>query len=212
MEGENLTVAQLDEEIERLQEAEPWAKGDEAGMKRLTELEEWRDARGRQASAPGPTYGFRPVRGMGREDLQHEIKSLMRVGTAWDNPKDPDHGRVMQRLEELHRALYPIETPATKRLEGEKFKREVEAREQRNFERDREQVARRSEDQLKLEWGKDYDKNLSLAKAVLEQFGTEEDVDFLEATGAGDDPELIRLLHRLGEKLQSAGKGYKLQR
>jgi hypothetical protein len=209
---EQMTVEQLDTEIETLQEKQPWATGDETGVKRLSELYEWRESKRGQASAPEPVQGFRPVRQMSRQDMELEARELMDINGPWGKgPAHPRYKTVMARLEELHRALYPNPTPAQKKAEEEKFKREVEAREQRNLDLDRERAAQRSVEQLKMEWGRDYEQNLGLAKAVLERFGTEEDADFLEASGLGNDPELIRLLHRLGEKLQSAGKGYKLR-
>lgn len=68
-------------------------------------------------------------------------------------------------------------------------------------------------DALKQEWltqskndkefgGKELDANLSIAKAARDKFASKEFIDFLENTGVGNHPEMIRMLYRVGQTLK----------
>lgn len=59
---------------------------------------------------------------------------------------------------------------------------------------------------LKTEWGKAYDLNLSRAQAVLKDFGNPELVKYLDASGLGNDVNLIKLLAGVGGKMFSEDK------
>lgn len=54
---------------------------------------------------------------------------------------------------------------------------------------------------LERDWGQDFDKNLSAAKAVLREYGDDDVVKYLEESGLGDDPNLIRFLSKVGGNL-----------
>lgn len=49
-----------------------------------------------------------------------------------------------------------------------------------------------------------FDANLKTARGVIERFGSDELSDFLDESGLGDNPELIRLLVRVGNRLGGA--------
>lgn len=54
---------------------------------------------------------------------------------------------------------------------------------------------------LKGEWKDDFDANLNLAKAVLNKFGDEAAVKFINDTGLGDHPEFIKMFHKIGKAI-----------
>jgi hypothetical protein len=64
--------------------------------------------------------------------------------------------------------------------------------------------------QLKQEWGSNYDANVNLAKSVIGKFGDDTIRQAIEA-GAGNDPALIKLLSKVGaamlEDKQRGGNG-----
>ena len=54
---------------------------------------------------------------------------------------------------------------------------------------------------LKTEWGQGYDKQIGLAKAAIREFGSPELVTYLNESGLGNDPQLIRLMAKAGAML-----------
>jgi hypothetical protein len=54
---------------------------------------------------------------------------------------------------------------------------------------------------LKREWGQSYDGNLQTAKAALKQFGDEHYLAWLDSSGAGNDPNMIRVWQKVGKAL-----------
>ena len=58
---------------------------------------------------------------------------------------------------------------------------------------------------LKKEWGAKYSENLDAAKAVVEQVGGKELGQFLDETGLGDDPRLIKFMANVAAKLGEDG-------
>jgi hypothetical protein len=51
--------------------------------------------------------------------------------------------------------------------------------------------------------GKDFDANLGVAKAAIDQFGTQELRDILDKSGLGNHPEVLRFAHRIGKAIGS---------
>jgi len=49
--------------------------------------------------------------------------------------------------------------------------------------------------------GKDFDANLGVAKAAIDQFGTQELRDILDKSGLGNHPEVLRFAHRIGKAI-----------
>jgi len=70
---------------------------------------------------------------------------------------------------------------------------------------DRQTGITNAENSLRQEWGKAYDTNLGQAKAVLNQFGDENLTAYLESSGAGNDPHLIRFLANIGKNFGEDG-------
>lgn len=60
----------------------------------------------------------------------------------------------------------------------------------------------KAEATLKQEWGEGFDKKLHQAKAALKLFGDEQMSQFLEETGLGNEPAMVRFLAKLGENLK----------
>lgn len=59
--------------------------------------------------------------------------------------------------------------------------------------------------ELRSEWGADTDKQIGLAEQVVSTFGGEELLKSLDATGAGNNKELIRAFAAIGKSLASEG-------
>ena len=56
---------------------------------------------------------------------------------------------------------------------------------------------------LKTEWGQAFDQNLNMAKAAIKASNLGETIDrWLDDTGLGDDPNMIRLLSAMGQMLK----------
>ena len=55
--------------------------------------------------------------------------------------------------------------------------------------------------QLMREWGQSYSANMGLAGKVLGQLGTPALAEKLDSTGLGNDPDLVRVFHRIGQLL-----------
>lgn len=56
--------------------------------------------------------------------------------------------------------------------------------------------------ELKDEWGEEgYTANISKAQTVIDEFGGDDMMKYIEESGLGDDPMLIRLLAKIGENL-----------
>lgn len=56
--------------------------------------------------------------------------------------------------------------------------------------------------ELKEEWGEEgYNANVAKAQTVIEEFAPEGFTEYLEETGLGDDPMMIKLLSKIGENL-----------
>ena len=60
--------------------------------------------------------------------------------------------------------------------------------------------------QLKEEWGDDYDTNLANAKKAVAHFDKDGELaEFLQKTRAGDNPKVLRFMHKLGKTLEEDG-------
>jgi hypothetical protein len=55
---------------------------------------------------------------------------------------------------------------------------------------------------LAKEWGQGFDKNMAAAKAVIQEFGDEQFVNYLNESGLGDDPKLAQFLAKVGSNLK----------
>lgn len=62
-------------------------------------------------------------------------------------------------------------------------------------------------DKLKSEWGDKYDEHLNIAKRAFTHFDDEEGTmnKFLKESRAGDNPTVLRFMHRVGKLLQEDG-------
>jgi len=56
-------------------------------------------------------------------------------------------------------------------------------------------------DGLRKEWGSGYDKKLKTAQVAFSTFADEETTNYLNETGLANDPSLIKLFAKIGEKL-----------
>jgi hypothetical protein len=54
---------------------------------------------------------------------------------------------------------------------------------------------------LKGEWGEGWDKKVAAAQAAVEKFGGDELKAYLDKTGLGNDPAMIKLMSKIGESL-----------
>jgi hypothetical protein len=58
-----------------------------------------------------------------------------------------------------------------------------------------------AETALKKDWGDDYDKNLDAAKKVVDTFGDKDFKTFLNETGLGSEPALVKLFYTISSKI-----------
>lgn len=56
-------------------------------------------------------------------------------------------------------------------------------------------------EKLKTEWGSNFDKKLAMAQKGLKQFATPEEIKYIDQSGLGNDPGLIRLFEKVGASL-----------
>ncbi len=57
---------------------------------------------------------------------------------------------------------------------------------------------------LKKEWGGDYTKKMDMAQNAFKQFATPEDIAYMEKTGKGNDPVLLRMFATIGERVMES--------
>lgn len=65
---------------------------------------------------------------------------------------------------------------------------------------------------LKKEWGQAYDQNLNMAKNVIKELGDPDLIPFLEETGLGNDPRIVKIFYNIATKtsednFKSGGQG-----
>lgn len=70
-----------------------------------------------------------------------------------------------------------------------------------NFATDSQQKREASQTLLKAEWGQAYDQNINIAKNTIKQLGDPDIVPFLEETGLGNDPRLVKIFYNIGVKI-----------
>lgn len=63
------------------------------------------------------------------------------------------------------------------------------------------ETLKEASDSLKKEWGEGYQKNINNAASVVKHFGGKEMMDYLDASGLGNDVKLIKFLAGVGSKL-----------
>lgn len=56
-------------------------------------------------------------------------------------------------------------------------------------------------EKLRTEWGRNYEKNIGLAKRVVNRLGSPEFIDMLNDTKLGNNPVMVRMFHKVGEML-----------
>lgn len=59
---------------------------------------------------------------------------------------------------------------------------------------------------LQREWGDAYEQNVTLAQDAVKELGSDELVDFLEESGLGDDPRLIKFAYEAAKLMQEDDK------
>ena len=60
--------------------------------------------------------------------------------------------------------------------------------------------------QLKEEWGDKYEENIAKAKKAVSHFDKDGELtEFLQKTRAGDNPKVLRFMHKLGKSLDEDG-------
>lgn len=67
-----------------------------------------------------------------------------------------------------------------------------------------------AESSLKQEWGDKYQANIELARSVVAKFGDDQFTQYIEQSGLGNDPRLIKMLAKAGQGLmedRATGKG-----
>lgn len=62
------------------------------------------------------------------------------------------------------------------------------------------------ETQIKTEWGRAYDQNMKEAKIALKEYGGDEFAAYLEQTGLGNHPAMIKAFHKIASKTMGEDK------
>lgn len=57
------------------------------------------------------------------------------------------------------------------------------------------------ENQLRQEWGGDFDENIRMAHKAMDTFAGEEFSSYLEETGAGNDPRMVKTFAEIGRRM-----------
>ena len=58
---------------------------------------------------------------------------------------------------------------------------------------------------LQKDWGPEFNKNLNLAQRVFNRFADKDTLDYIEETGVGNNPNMIKMLARSGEAFSEGG-------
>ena len=76
----------------------------------------------------------------------------------------------------------------------------------KSMEENRNQIQQEGFNNLKAEWGEAYDKNINMSQLALGEFADAEFVNYLEQTGLGDHPSMIKAFHNIAEGMIGEGK------
>lgn len=74
-----------------------------------------------------------------------------------------------------------------------------------NLNKQAEEIQKQSENDLRQEWGNAFDQKVDQAQAALNEFGTPELVEYLEATRLGDNPHMVRTFAKIAESMMEDG-------
>jgi len=87
-----------------------------------------------------------------------------------------------------------------KQVEGiYSFYTEMEKKQQEAFAEQQRQSVENNIKALKQEWpDSEYDKNLGVAKTAVKNFLGEDQIKWLNESGLGNDPQMIKLMHKIG--------------
>ena len=85
-------------------------------------------------------------------------------------------------------------------------KESVEADQEKYADRDWKEAIAKAEAELQLRLGgkEQADAHLKRARSVLNQYGKQEDIEFINETGIGNDPDFIQALAKVAEMLEAA--------
>lgn len=90
--------------------------------------------------------------------------------------------------------------PSQAKAMMEYYRAEVE-KEDKDYLEQRAQAQTNAEKLLKTEWGDGFEKNLFKAQQVVKTFGDESITKFLDESGLGNEPSVIKFLAKIGESL-----------
>lgn len=81
------------------------------------------------------------------------------------------------------------------------FYLEEMAVEEENYQRESQEKLQESLNALKQEWGEGFEKKVKQAQAVVNTFGDESIRNYLNDSGLGNDPQLVKFFAKVGESL-----------
>lgn len=76
---------------------------------------------------------------------------------------------------------------------------------EKGYEEHREQEEVQGLQALQKQWGPEFNKNLNLAQRVFNRFADKDTLDYIEETGVGNNPNMIKMLARIGEAFSEGG-------
>jgi hypothetical protein len=156
-------------------------------------------------------HDLKDVSGLSAEEIDREIlKTRNDEKHPFNAAGHRFHNAAVLRMEKLYQKKYPEKTPEEKEKETEaefqKLKAEADDQREKIAEEKATQELERTKTHLKAHWGSDFEANLSLAKRTVSDFASEEQRDFLDESGLGNDPEFIDLVQKLGRMLESKNR------
>ena len=138
-----------------------------------------------------------------------EANEWQDVFTKLGLPESPDKYEIAVNGKEVDKEFFDnfkqaahgagvLPTQAQKLFDWDNEASEKNVQDQTNQKQATEQQA---VDSLKSEWGSAYDSKLKAAQAGVAHYGNEELIDYLEETGLGNNPNLIKTFAKIGETL-----------
>ena len=113
---------------------------------------------------------------------------------------------VQGREESFRQTAHKIGLSAEQASELHKWYMEGNMDNAKSMEENRNQIQQEGFNALKSEWGEAYDKNLKMSQLALGEFADADFVNYLEQTGLGDHPAMIKAFHTISEGMIGEGK------
>lgn len=106
-----------------------------------------------------------------------------------------------EQLEAFRQKAFELELPPEKAKELVKWEAERQAEARDAFHKDVERKREETTKTLRKEWGDDFDANVRLMRKALATFGDEEFTEYLDESGLGNDPRMVKAFLKIGQAI-----------